>query len=235
MSDDGRKDGEQSPVVGMRKRATFRIRHIGVSENSEGAARLLSHLSSPRNFSADMRKLRDFHLVLEGGRPFQHRSRRQVRDGALLVWQRLAHAVRVGEWHQRSFIYQRRADPAMSPAIRAIGAPLRHSVGDRRPREAWKPWLPVAHLAAGFHIAMLKTLRGRYFSMSADEDTRVHEVTNLLFNDHGWILPTLEQAEAHMVLLRLKGMQSPPLTRHFILVDEHGSPVLRHDWGESQK
>lgn len=205
-------------LVPLRKKSvTFNASLIAIPDNSEGAARIMAQIAKPRNVTAVMKKLRDYHLVLEGERPFNNRSREQVLEAALTVWAQLRHAIKVGDWFDRMFVAQSKFILDIDDPARKYAQSLSASMGGEDKQTVWKPYLPVAHMAAGFRATMFKTNRGRYFSSGlSDRSVQLDQIRDLLFDDHAWVPFAVQAAEARMGLLRLAGMQSPAETRLFV-------------------
>ncbi len=202
----------------MTKAVTFNASIIGIPQDSEGAARLVSHIAKPTNHSIAMRKLRDLVLLFEGERPFNNRSRDQVKDAASVVWSQIRKAIELGDWFDRMF--------AASPAgrvddlqMQGYARTLTQSLTGADKKIIWQPHLPVIHMAAGFRIAMMRTNRGRFFDANATpRSVRIEQLREVLWDDHQWVSLALEQAEARLVTHRLHGRQVPGKTRIFIRV-----------------
>ncbi|WP_420142310.1 hypothetical protein [Sphingomonas sp.] len=196
----------------------IKVSLVSIPENSEGAARLLAQIAKPTNVVAGMKKLRDFHLVLEGERPFNNRSRDQVLDAVSTVWTQLRHAIEVGDWFDRMFANLVKSDFDHSGAARDYARSLASSLKERDKKTVWKPYLPVAHLAAGFRETMLKTRRGRYFEAgNFPRSVQLEQVRDLLFDDHSWLGHAVKASQARIVLPRQRGVQPPADTRWFML------------------
>jgi hypothetical protein len=200
-------------------KVTFNAQFIGVPSDEEGAARLISHLTRPNNFSADMKKLRDLCCLTEGQRPYNNRSRQQVLDGVADVWGRLRHAIDVGDRFDRMTLHASRSIPGIAKSTAAYARSMAASLEDRSEEVAWEPWKPVAHLAGGFRIAMLRTGRGRFFNAAnLPQVVKIGQIEELLFDDHSWIKVALDQAQSRVVIPRLAGLQIPKKTRIFVSV-----------------
>lgn len=194
----------------MQKVVHFKADFVGIPDDEEGAARLISHLSKPRNAVADMKKLRDVSCLAEGGRPFLNRSKKQVVEGATDVWGRVSHAIEVGDWFDRM----------ISPkSLTKYHRSLTVSLQGRSKEIDWDPWKPVAHMAAGFRMAMLKTGRGRYFNRAGfSEQDKIDQLMDIMFDDHRWIELALREGRGRVIGPRLWGIQVPKLTRMFVSV-----------------
>lgn len=202
----------------MGKQVTFKASLINIPQNSEGASRLLAHVAKPTNVTAGMKKLRDLHMILEGGRPYANRSRDYVLDAISGLWLQLRHGVEVGDWFDRMCL--KRIETRVELGSKAEGYPqtISGSLGGRDKDTQWKPHLPVAHMAAGFRIAMLKTGRGRYFATGPiPRSVQVEQITDLIWEDHVWIAEAVEAAQARVVVPRQDGIQVPAITRMFVL------------------
>lgn len=202
----------------MPKSVSFNVTPVAIPENSEGAARLISNISDPRKPTVVMKKLRDFHLLLEGERPLNNRSKGQVLDSVSVVWAQVRRAIEVGDWFDRMFLNHTKSAIADDARASEYARTLANSLGGRDKQILWKPYLPVAHMAAGFRLAMMKTDRARYFdSPTIPRATQVAEIRDLLFDDHGWMDVAAEAAEARLVLPRLAGLKIPGKTRLFVM------------------
>jgi hypothetical protein len=196
----------------------IKVSLVSIPENSEGAARLLAQIAKPTNVVAGMKKLRDFHLVLEGERPFNNRSRDDVLNGVSNVWIQLRHAMEVGDWFDRMFANLVRSDFNPSDPVRYYARSLATSIAERDKKTVWKPYLPVAHMAAGFRETMLKTRRGRYFETgNFPRSVHLEQIRDLLFDDHSWLRHAVKASQARIVLPRQRGVQPPADTRWFML------------------
>lgn len=204
----------------MNKEVTFKAKIFAIPENSEGASRILAHIAKPTNVPACLKKFRDYHLLKEGEPAYNNRSRAQVMNGMYSTWAQLQHSIRVGDWFDRMNIYRERSTTGFSDRVRKYGRALSDSLAGGNKDTIWKPYLPVAHLAAGFRIAMLETSRGRYFSCDKPcLSEQLNQIDDLIFGDHSWMEKALEAATARLVIPRLQGSQIPAITRVFIMTD----------------
>jgi len=195
---------------------TFAVEPVVIPENSVGAARILAQISKPGNVTADMKKLRDLHLILEGDSPLQNRSRETALNGALTVWHRVRRAVEIGDWFDRMFLAHNL--PSNQPDVVDYARSLSESLGDRDKEQAWDPWKPVVHMAAGFRFSMLRSGRANYFTGSnLPRSVCVDQLAELIFDDHEWISVAVAAAESRMVLIRFSAAQHTKKPRFFML------------------
>ncbi len=202
------------------REVSFTIELVAIPQNSEGAARFLAQLAKPTNVPAGMKKLRDFHDVLEGYAAGNNRSREQVYAAVSTVWQQLRHAVEVGDWFDRACLFRNRAQFDAREPVQEYARPLAGSLDEKDKQTVWKPFLPVAHMAGGFRQTLFQTRRGRYFyGKSVPRSVQLSQIRDLLYDDHEWLAAAVEAGEARMVLPKLMGMQPPARTRLFVLTD----------------
>ncbi len=204
----------------MPKDVSFKADLVAIPQNSEGAARFLAQLAKPTNVPAGMKKLRDFHALLEGESAWNNRSREQVFSAVATIWQQVRHAVELGDWFDRACLYHSRADLDPRESSYEYARPLAQSVAEADKQTVWKPFLPIVHMAGGFREMLLQTRRGKYFSDGAiPRSVRLNEIRDLLYDDHEWLAYAIQAGTARIVLPRLTGIQTPARTRVFILTN----------------